>query len=114
MTVGFKSSYLRAVQRKLDLLTIHGIQQHEWDIHELAGYMPTATVERIEFLATRGLIFPGGTDTLIRAYGWFLQQYHRAQHDYKKLRQRTRTPFNHQSFETHRQAILEFAYWKLQ
>jgi len=108
--VGFKSSMLRAVQRKLDLLTGHGIRERGWHIPELAAAIPTATIERIDFMAQRGLITPETNAVLTEAYAWFLQQYHRAQHQYKKTRTCVGVPFPPKRFAQHRTVILRFTY----
>ncbi len=110
MRAGFKSGFLRAVQRKLDLLTVFGVRECKWNIEELAHSMPTQTVERIEFMANRGIIPHQLAVSVSDAYAWFLQQYHQAQHKYKEKRQCVGVPHDPTLFNRHRQAVLAFAY----
>ncbi len=111
LRLGFKPAFLRAVQRKLDLLTRKGLVSNQ-DLEEkiknqyLSGL--SNTLERIEFLSALGLIPQEMAIPLIEAYYWFLQRYHEAQDQYKKTRRLVELPFDKDLFNKHQQTILEF------
>lgn len=111
LRLGFKSAFLRAVQRKLDLLTRKGLifnRELEEKIKNryLSGL--SNTLERIEFLSALGLIPQEMAIPLIEAYYWFLQRYHEAQDQYKKTRQLVELPFDLEIFNKHQKTILDF------
>ncbi|MGB9707575.1 MAG: hypothetical protein ACPL1D_02380, partial [Microgenomates group bacterium] len=63
---GFKMGPLRAVQRRLDLLTIEAFKKGKLTLDEIES-LPTNTVERIDFFVTHGLIDKDFAQKLIEA-----------------------------------------------
>lgn len=110
LRLGFKSAFLRAVQRKLDLLTREGILNQQLEARIKQRYIEglSNTLERIEFLSEIGLIPREMAKPLIEAYYWFLQRYHQAQDQYKNTRELVELPFDLNLFGEHQQTILEF------
>lgn len=111
---GFKTSHLRTVQRKSNLLTVAAIRNGMLDLSEAAFRLPPTTHHLIRFLAKRGLLpnpynDPAIRESLITAYSWFLQQYHHAQNRYKATGERVLLPFNGDEFFNHSRIIEQFA-----
>lgn len=104
--VGFKSSFLRAVQRKLDLLTLQLDGQKSWQ--DVARTMPTTTNGRLNYLAEAGIVAPDVTATTKEAYAWFLQRYHHIQEAYKQTGAPVALPFDPEAFAAYRQSIDRF------
>ena len=106
---GFKIAFLRAVQRKLDLLTVGLIEEGDKNINMLAKSLPANTTERIDYLVKRGLLDQGFASRLQIAYLWFLKNYHKAQETFSKNKhQRAVVPFDKNRFATEKEVIMEF------
>lgn len=106
---GFKMGPLRAVQRKLDLLTIEAFKRGLVTIDNIEN-LPTDTVSRIEFFANIGLIDKDFAQSLIEAYLWFLREYHRIQEEFKQS-DRTQVitlPYNQEEFNQYIKIIKDF------
>jgi len=106
---GFKISFLRAVQRKLDLLTSN-LAENENDLGLLAESLPSNTVERISFFAKRGLIPEDFASRLQKAYLWFLENYHCAQEAFLRSgrRQVVAVPFDKDRFLIEKETVMAF------
>jgi len=91
---GFKSGPIRAVQRKMDLLTLSAVPLQADDL-------PTKTVDRIAYFSHMGLIDPQLGEDLAVAYLWFLQKYHQVQEVYKMTRQPASHQFCQEDFTRH-------------
>lgn len=109
ITAGFKSSFLRAVQRKLDLTTGRLIRDGKLTAHDAARTLPATTTGRLQFLADQGFLAPAQSEEVQEAYGWFLREYHHAQEVYKSKRTLVAVPFAVSEFETYAQHIYTFA-----
>lgn len=107
MTFGFKSSFLRAVQRKLDILTARLIRDGVWEL-EQAARIPTQTYKRLDSFATLGILTGEEAEGLTQAYGWFLREYHRVQETYKRTRRPVALPFNLDYFHCYALKIDQF------
>ena len=107
---GFKIGSLRAVQRRLDLLTIEAFKKGKLTLDEIES-LPTNTAERIDFFVTHGLIDKDFAQKLIEAYLWFLREYHKIQELFKKSdrAQIISLPYDQEEFEKYKQIILDFA-----
>jgi len=107
--MGFKMGPIRAVQRALDLLILESIKNNDLSIEEVASNCPSNTCERIEFLMKKGLIDSNLGDRLIKAYSWFLREYHRIQEMYKESDRKSiiSYPFNLNDFNRHKKTILD-------
>jgi len=106
-STGFKTAFLRAVQRKLDLLTINLGSTKDWN--EVAREMPTTTLGRLEYLAEANVITRNSAVLTAEAYAWFLQQYHYIQEVYKINQEPTELPFDPVLFERYSQSIEHFS-----
>jgi hypothetical protein len=104
-TVGFKTSGLRAVQRKLDILTLLAIKNGSLTLTE-AAQLPTGTLGRIDELKKRDII-PKQLP-IDDSYSWFLQKYHPAQEQHRIKKTGVAVPFPKEQFLHHRQVVLEF------
>ena len=110
--LGFKMGPLRAVQRKLDVITFKALRHDD----QLKGKIRERYVEgglsntlvRIEFLSQIGLIPEDLKNKLIEAYYWFLQQYHQAQENYKQTRRPVELAFDIDLGDYHRGIIEKF------
>jgi hypothetical protein len=110
---GFKMSYLRAVQRKLDLIVAKSIIDGAVDLEDVATNMPSATLERLDFLSKRNVLPSELTQQVGRSYGWFLQQYHRSQAMFKSLQTYVATPFDQEEYHYYEEVISKnFVYFK--
>jgi hypothetical protein len=108
--MGFKMGPLRAVQRKLDILTVNGLRAGIFNAEDLALSLPSNTLERFDFFSQRGLLNAEQAKNLSLAYLWFLREYHKAQEEFKRS-DRTgviSVPFNLQEFEENMRYINEF------
>ena len=105
LAYGFKSSFLRAVQRKLDIITAHILRKGTVHIDKLVSNLPVSTYERLEYLLGNGLFYP---QRIGMAYAWFLREYHKVQAVYKKVMKPIALPFNRQEFDTFANVILDF------
>lgn len=103
---GFKHSFLRAVQRKLDLLTAELVKKKIVDIDQLAKDLPTNTVEKIDYFA--GKVNLKDPLQVQEAYLWFLQRYHEIQELCKDQDKAVSLPFDPVSFEKHKKVIDNF------
>ena len=108
--MGFKMGPLRAVQRKLDILTLNAIKQGNLTIDDVAENCPSNTCERIDFLAKKGILDENQVEIIIEAYLWFLREYHRAQELFKdSSRQEVIScSFYQEEFKQYRQVLLDF------
>lgn len=106
-STGFKTSFLRTVQRKLDLLTIVLGEKMDWN--EVARQMPTTTVGRLEYLSHTGVIPPSIALATSEAYAWFLQQYHSIQEQYKQSGEPVELSYDPELFASYRQSINYFS-----
>jgi len=108
--MGFKMGPLRAVQRKLDILTLNAIKQGNLTIDDVAKNCPSNTCERIDFLTKKGILDENQVGIIIEAYLWFLREYHRAQELFKdSSRQEVIScSFNQEEFKRYRQVLLDF------
>lgn len=98
---GFKAGPIRAVQRKLDLLTLAEVPLQATDL-------PSQTVDRIIYFTERGRIPPTLAEPLAESYSWFLQRYHQVQEKYKNTRQSASISFCQEDFEQHIATIWAF------
>jgi len=98
---GFKMGPIRAVQRKLDLLTLAALPLKAEDL-------PTSTVERVAFFVREGRVTSELGEAVSVSYLWFLQRYHQAQMVYKDARQPVSQPFCQEDFKSNSAAIWEF------
>lgn len=106
---GFKIAFLRAVQRKLDLLTINLIKEGKESVDTLAKSLPTNTAARIEYLAQRGFLNQDLAPRLQMAYLWFLKNYHQTQETFSKNKhQIAAVPFNKKRFAAAKRIIIAF------
>ena len=105
---GFKMGFLRAVQRKLDLITANMVREGSSSIDALAQVFPVTTVDRIGFFARYGIIPHNLEDPLCEAYLWFLREYHRAQESYKRNQRAVETPFDSSLMQVYRGIVLDF------
>jgi len=107
--LGFKTSFLRLMQRTLDLLVNDGIKKYEIDIRQMRE-MPTSTVDRIRYLQKIGWIKSGnkGVVAAQESYLWFLREYHKAQEAYKNRGTGVNVPYNSSEFDKHRLDMFEF------
>jgi len=103
---GFKHSFLRAVQRKLDLLTVDLVKKKIVDIEQLAEELPTNTIERIEYIAGKTNL--KDSKQVQEAYLWFLQRYHEIQEQYKDQCGPKSLSFDPISFAEHKRVISDF------
>ncbi len=108
MCLGFKMAFLRAVQRKLDLLTAKLIREQKADVDYLAENLPTNTADKIDFFIDNGFLEKSLGQRLQKAYLWFLQQYHYAQETFSQGRKPVSLAFDSRSFATARQAVEDF------
>jgi hypothetical protein len=106
-STGFKTGFLRVVQRKLDLLTITLGNKKSWD--EVAYTMPTTTIGRLMYLSDAGIISPEVSLATGDAYAWFLQQYHCIQEQYKQNGEPTELLYDPDLFEKYRESISYFS-----
>lgn len=102
---GFKHTFLRAVQRKMDLVTTTALQRGYVDLDEAVVGMPTNTCDRIEFFKQACVLPNGVADDAADAYSWFLREYHKAQEGYKVSGRPITASFDIEEFETHRGAV---------
>ncbi len=102
-TLGFKTSFIRAVQRKLDLLTIS--LKDKKTREEVAKTMPTTTVGRLAYVAEAGIVPFDVAAPASEAYAWFLQQYHFVQENYKGNGVPTEMPYDPKAFAKYSQDI---------
>ena len=100
--------FLRAVQRKLDLLTTRALRENLATPDDLAMTLPVTTVDRLEFFSRIGLISSELEDPLTDAYLWFLREYHRIQEIYKNTKRAVELPFNRHDFEHNSAVVSEF------
>lgn len=106
-SMGFKTGFLRTVQRKLDLLTIELGKFKTWG--EVAYEMPTTTLGRLDYLSKVGIISTEDMTTTSEAYAWFLQQYHHIQEKYKQNNEPTELSYDPKSFKTYRLSVERFS-----
>lgn len=106
-STGLKTPFLRAVQRKLDLLTSDLLLSKDNDfIFRFAANLPSNTIERMKYLQENGgFVIP---DDVVDAYLWFLRTYHQAQEEYKIVKEKVTVKFDTQEFIQHKKAILRF------
>ena len=108
-TVGFKIAFIRAVQRKLDLLTIYGIKNNKFSV-DFALTLPSNTVGRISALREY-FSFPPDVE---EAYIFFLREYHNIQEKMKRAKEvkpdilSVTLPFDQQLFNKYSSIILGF------
>jgi len=107
---GFKMGPIRAVQRRLDLLTLNAVRCGKLIINELVADCPSNTCERIEFLVKRGVIDQKQEKIIVEAYLWFLREYHRIQELFKNSNRQSliSCQFDEKEFERHRKALIDF------
>lgn len=106
---GFKISFLRAVQRKLDLQTAQLAESKKEELDALAQNLPTSTVERIGYFSRRGFLDPNFAPKLQRAYLWFLKNYHCAQESFSDNKNHLAiTPFDQGRFTIEKGVVMEF------
>jgi hypothetical protein len=108
--MGFKMGPLRAVQRKLDILTVSGLRAGIFNAEDLASSLPSNTVDRFDFFSQRELLTAEQAENFSHAYLWFLREYHKAQEGFKQS-DRTRmisVSFNLQEFKQNIGYINEF------
>jgi hypothetical protein len=108
LQMGFKSAFLRAVQRKLDIITIRAVHKGVVTIKEIVYDAPFFTPDRISFFTNKNIIGSQQAEQIIEAYIWFLQQYHRIQELYKNTKQKKAAPYDRELFDYYRKAIWEF------
>lgn len=108
--MGFKMGPLRAVQRKLDILTADYLRIGVFTAEDLAVSLPTNTIERIEFFAQMGQYPLGQAESLGLSYLWFLREYHRVQEKFKNSPKYevVSTKFNSQEFNMNLAIINSF------
>lgn len=106
MQTGFKPAYIRAIQRKFDILTVLAIQKRELDASDVLGNLSTTTHEKFDFFVQRGLLKPELAEKTAQAYMWFLQQYHHIQEHYKTEQCPVMLPVRRQVF-THYAGIVQ-------
>ncbi len=104
---GFKLAFLRAVQRKLDLITANSIKEEKLS-KEIVQTFPTSTQRRLDFLVKFGKISDFMADEVTIAYAWFLQQYHAGQQIFKDTQEPVILPFDKQPFMKHARVIESF------
>jgi len=108
-TVGFKIAFIRAVQRKLDLLTIYGIKNNKFSV-DFALALPSNTVGRISALREYYSFSP----EVEEAYIYFIREYHNIQEEMKRNKAkdpellRASLPFNEEQFNKYSSIILGF------
>lgn len=105
---GFKMGFLRAVQRKLDLLTVRMVESSRGTIDGLAERLPVTTPDRIGFFTQSGMIPRDLEEPLCEAYLWFLREYHRIQERYKNTQRAVETTFPRSIMQEHGRVIHEF------
>ncbi len=106
---GFKISFLRAVQRKLDLETVRWLESGKEGVDFLAQNLPTSTVERIAYFAQRGLFDKNFALNLQGSYLWFLKNYHFAQESFSKDKGRVAVvSFDRERFAAEKEVIINF------
>lgn len=108
--MGFKMGPLRAVQRKLDILTVNGLRAGIFNAEDLASSLPSNTIDRFDFFSQKGLLTVKQAENFSLAYLWFLREYHKAQEQFKRSDRTSMisTPFNPQEFEQNIGYINEF------
>jgi len=87
LQTGFKSAFIRGVQRKFDILTAKKIRASQLTPSDTAANLPSATIDKFEFFQQRGFIPAAMATETAEAYAWFLQQYHHIQEHYKDIHQ---------------------------
>jgi len=107
--LGFKTSFLRLMQRTLDLLVNDGIKKYGINIRQIKE-MPTSTVDRIKYLQKIGWIESGNQEVAAaqESYLWFLREYHKAQEAYKNRGSGVNVPYNLSEFHKHRLSMFGF------
>ncbi len=112
LQLGFKMGPLRAVQRRLDILTVQTWQGSIANLTEENIYnLPTNTCDRIDFFLSLKLLDEGFASQLKEAYLWFLREYHRAQELYKNSdrRQVIRLPYKKEDFDNYGEIVYQFS-----
>ncbi|MEI6886666.1 MAG: hypothetical protein WCK31_00340 [bacterium] len=116
---GFKIAYLRATQRKCDLLTFALIRSGRLTIEEAIRW-PTNTLTRIEYilnvvnkevleLSKKNKKTPIEISASFQqAYAWFLKEYHIIQDEYTDKKVEVEMSFNKEEFEIANQNIEAF------
>lgn len=108
--LGFKISFLRAVQRKLDLLTIDLFSQQDFPISmDVIQALPTRTLDRMTYLHEVRVLHPQDQtkiDQLKEAYAWFLMMHHRVQDLYKFSKDLVVMEFDAAQFQHHKEILL--------
>lgn len=107
-SVGFKIAFLRAAQRKLDLMTIKAVRTGRLDIVTAARDLPTATDDRLEYFADMEMFPRELLSGSVEAYGWFLQQYHCAQEKYKDSKNAVKELFDPNKFADYKSQLMGF------
>lgn len=105
---GFKPAFLRAVQRKCDLLLIQTLLHRGLSIGDAVNLYPSETFDKFSFFADMGMIDQDQSENVGFAYTWFLREYHRVQELYKRRRMLVRLPFDPDEFSCFKEVILQF------
>jgi len=108
--MGFKIGPLRAVQRKLDILTVKGLKAGIFNAEDLALSLPSNTFDKFNFFSQTGLLTAEQGKKTSLAYLWFLKEYHRVQNEFKHSDRSAvvKVYFNPQEFKLNINYINEF------
>jgi hypothetical protein len=106
--LGFKSAYIRSVQRKFDIVIAQKIKSEQLEIPDTARSLPSATIDKFDFFAQREFLSTDVAEKTAEAYAWFLQQYHHIQEHYKNTHQSTTLQSNQSDFTQYSQIIKSF------
>lgn len=108
---GFKMAFLRAVQRRLDVIMARAIIDKIINPQEIiSGFLPTNTIDRLDFLFKHNLIEMNSQqfEDLIEGYLWFLQRYHEIQETYKNKGSTIELKFDNLLFVKYQKIIVDF------
>ncbi|HKZ35490.1 MAG TPA: hypothetical protein VJ242_02135 [Patescibacteria group bacterium] len=105
---GFKHGFLRATQRKFDILTARWIKQGVVTIDRLVEDLPTNTYEKFDYFSSMNLLSPNLARGASEAYAWFLQQYHQVQETYQETREPVVLDFSTRALHEHAHPLTRF------
>jgi len=106
--LGFKSAFIRSVQRKFDIATAQNIRSGKISLSDAVLHLPAATIDKFDYFTFNGCIQQKTATKASEAYAWFLQQYHHIQEHYKNAHQPISLQSKSADFLYYSQIIKEF------
>ncbi len=110
LQLGFKMGPLRAVQRRLDILTAEAWRSGKLTEEDLST-LPTDTVSRIDYFVNLCMLDISFASQLKEAYLWCLREYHHAQEIFKNSDRckAIKIPYDQGKFDIYKEIIYLFS-----